>query len=199
MPTGYTSEIANGISFEKFVLRCARAFGALVEMRDESMDAPIPKKFEPSDYHTKELQKAKEKLKRCRAMTMEQAREEADKEYEKNLAAHERAIKKMETLKAKYEDMLAKVRAWVPPSKDHQELKNFMEKQIEDSISFDCNLRYYEENPPEKITGADWKKMRIENAQDNIAYHTKEQADETGRSVSRSKWVQQLRESLKKK
>ena len=36
MPTGYTHELHEGeeISFEKFVMSCARAFGALVLMRD---------------------------------------------------------------------------------------------------------------------------------------------------------------------
>jgi hypothetical protein len=32
MPTGYTSAIADGIEFKDFALRCARAFGALVEL-----------------------------------------------------------------------------------------------------------------------------------------------------------------------
>ena len=37
MPTGYTLDLYNGkdITFEEFVLKCARAFGALIDMRDE--------------------------------------------------------------------------------------------------------------------------------------------------------------------
>ena len=61
MPTGYTLELYDGkdITFEEFVLKCARAFGALINMRDEPRDAPIPERFEPSYYHLKELIKAK--------------------------------------------------------------------------------------------------------------------------------------------
>ena len=34
MPTGYTYKIGEGASFKEFVMACARAFGACVEMRD---------------------------------------------------------------------------------------------------------------------------------------------------------------------
>jgi len=35
MPTGYTNCIKDGVTFEQFVWKCARAMGALVMMRDE--------------------------------------------------------------------------------------------------------------------------------------------------------------------
>lgn len=35
MPTGYTSSIKDGISFENFVLKCARNFGACIAWRKE--------------------------------------------------------------------------------------------------------------------------------------------------------------------
>jgi hypothetical protein len=35
MPTGYTDKIKDGISFEEFVLSCARQFGACISMRDD--------------------------------------------------------------------------------------------------------------------------------------------------------------------
>lgn len=62
MPTGYTAAIADGISFTNYAMGCARAFGALIEMRDEPSDAPIPEEFKPSTYHLEELQKAQKKL-----------------------------------------------------------------------------------------------------------------------------------------
>ena len=43
---------------------CARAFGACIMMRDESVDAPIPEEFKPSTYHIEELEKAKSDLKK---------------------------------------------------------------------------------------------------------------------------------------
>ena len=62
MPTGYTATLMEkGQTFQEFIMGCARAFGALIEMRDSPNDAPIPDKFEPSDYHAKRLIESREK------------------------------------------------------------------------------------------------------------------------------------------
>ena len=58
MPTGFTCDIKDGITFERFALNCARAFGALINMRDDSLDAEIPDEIKPSDHHVKALAEA---------------------------------------------------------------------------------------------------------------------------------------------
>ena len=66
----YTYELVDKkLTFPQFAMRCARAFGALIEMRDDSMDAPIPDEFSPSDYHVKAKAKAEETLKRLRSIS----------------------------------------------------------------------------------------------------------------------------------
>lgn len=40
MPTGYTADIKDGITFRDFALRCARAFGATIMQRDEDISIP---------------------------------------------------------------------------------------------------------------------------------------------------------------
>lgn len=62
MPTGYTAAIADGIDFKTYALSCARAFGALVEMRDEPANAPIPEEFKPSSYYVTSLASAREEV-----------------------------------------------------------------------------------------------------------------------------------------
>lgn len=62
MPTGYTADLTLDTPFERFAMRCARAMGACVMMRDDPMDAPIPDKWEPDDYYRKRLEDAKAKL-----------------------------------------------------------------------------------------------------------------------------------------
>lgn len=64
MPTGYTAPIYEGkqITFPEFAMQCARAFGALIDMRDDPMDSPIPDAFVPDTYHARELVKAREQL-----------------------------------------------------------------------------------------------------------------------------------------
>ena len=73
MPTGYTAEVQKGISFDKYALNCARAFGALVSMRDEPSDKEIPEKLEPSDYHFKAKATAENNLSTLNSLSNEAA------------------------------------------------------------------------------------------------------------------------------
>lgn len=74
MPTGYTAKLHNGEeqTFPEFVMSCARAFGALITMRDDPADAEIPDEFKPSDYHVRELEKARERLSEVEGWTFDQ-------------------------------------------------------------------------------------------------------------------------------
>ncbi len=60
MPTGYTAGILDGkiTTFQQFAKQCMRAFGATIHMRDDDMDAEITPRT-PSDYYSKEIEKAK--------------------------------------------------------------------------------------------------------------------------------------------
>ena len=197
MPTGYTNKIANGISFEEFTMNCARAFGALVTMRDESSSVPIPDKFEVSDYHEKQIKENEEELARIIAMSFDERIAGAEKQYRKQMDAKEESIRKANELRQQYNDMLTKVALWIPPTPDHQELKNFMEQQIAVSIKSDCDTSYYEEKDIQLLSGAEWRKTKIERLKKDIEYHKKEHEHEFVRVDGRNKWVQKLRGSLK--
>ena len=197
MPTGYTADIENGISFKEYALKCARAFGACVEMRDDPNDAPIPEKFKVSDYHTKALAAAKRKLTEVSNLSIEDCAKRAEKEYNQRLKEHNETISKKLALKKRYEDMLAEVRAWKIPSPDHTEFARLMESQIVQSIDFDCDMKYYKENKPQKLTGTQWKREAIADAKRDIEYHTKNEKDDIERNDGRNLWIKQLRDSLK--
>lgn len=97
MPTGYTQDLADGkdVTFEQFAMKCARAFGALIEMRDEPMDAEIPKKFTTPPYYSERLERARARVTEVNSWTQQQAAAEADKahaeavEYREQRAWHE--------------------------------------------------------------------------------------------------------------
>lgn len=193
MPTGYTADIAKGISFEQYALSCARAFGALVMMRDEPSDAPIPEAFTPSDYHATALADARAKLAELQTMNGEAL-----------LAAHSAAVKADEArnaeyarekadLRAKYEAMLVQAKAYKAPSPDHEEYARFMVAQIEQSIEFDCRIY-----PREPITAdaATWLADQVQQALKSVRYHVEEHDKELARTASRNQWVSQLRQSL---
>lgn len=194
MPTGYTADIAKGISFEQFVWTCARAFGALVMMRDEPMSAPIPHEFTPSNYYAESLAKAEAEVSRLRSLTFEQAQAESAASFQRDLNAWDRRADERAALREKYEVMLASVQAWTPPTAEHQELKDFMAKQITDSIDWDCSDKY--DKPPENRLARVWLSLAIAEAERSLEYARKSHAEEVERVNERNRWLKALRESV---
>lgn len=198
MPTGYTKDIGKGISFKKYAMTCARAFGALITMRDEPFDAEIPEEFKPSPYHLEQIENTNHQLDQIEAMTSAACNAAARKDYEEAVASHEKGLTKRKQLLRNYELMLAQARRWQPPSPQHQELKKFMIDQIEKSIEFDCgNMdQYYLRNKPVLQTGEEWREARLASLRQDLEYHTEGYQKEVERCKERSEWIQQLRGSL---
>jgi len=199
MPTGYTSKIADGISFEDFIMSCARAFGALVIMRDDPLNKTIPQEFRPSDYHKNKLVEIEKELAEVKVLSSREALTKAKKEYQALLDGKEKGIRKAGELQRKYEEMLIKVKQWNPPTSDHIGLKDFMIEQITSSIKFDCGTSCYEEQQIKLLTGSEWRAKRIQLLQKAVAYHTKEHLNEVARVAGRNDWIKKLRESLSRR
>lgn len=196
MPSCYTAAIADGIDFEQFVMRCARAMGACILMRDAPLDAPIPERFEPSDYHSRKLAEAKDALTKLRTMSPEEAEAAAGEVFEKAASETAEALERHRALRAKYEAMLFQVKAWAPPTSDHEGFKSFMVKQLKEAIHFDCSEDYYADRTPTRQSGEEWRATRIAQALHDIDYHTREHAEEVSRTESRNVWISALRASL---
>ena len=197
MSTGYTAVIGEkeDVSFREFALKCSRAFGALVEMRDEPMDAPIPSEFKPSSYHKDEFAKACKAFYGSMGMRNDEAERLANKDYVSQLESHAEYVEKNRALSVKYGGMLAKVAKWQSPSSDHDNYRDFMISQSEESLQHDCG---YEHEAPKKLTGAEYRSNLVERAKRDMGYHKKEFASEVKRAKERAKWVQDLVSSLPK-
>jgi hypothetical protein len=198
MPTGYTAQIKDGITFKQFIMSCARAFGACVEMREEPADAPIPESFSTPSYHQERMDEAKKELALISNISIETAIIEANDAYNKELTRIKKAILESEELEVKYCHMLKQVHAWSPPSPEHVGLKDFMIEQIESSIKHDLMKDYYEKRLCEIkcSSGAQWKKTMIESKVRDIEYYAKEHEEEKSRVESRNSWIKALRKSL---
>lgn len=198
MPTGYTAPIADGITFKQYAMSCARAFGALIEMRDEPADAEIPESFKASTYHAERIEKDRAELAELLALDHEDATKKAEQAHEKSVAYHTEAIQKQNALRAKYEAMLADVEAYQSPSPDHDNFKEFMAKQIKESIEFDCGGDYHERAIANAVplSGPAWIASEKKRLEVSIEYHLKHQADDEERTRQRNEWVRKLRESL---
>lgn len=193
MPSAYTQALHDGEqSFAEFALDCSRAFGALIDLKDEP-EAPIPDEFRPSDYHERELAAAMARLRIVSTWTEESATFEADRAYERELSAHVREREQRVAIRARYEDMLRDARAWQPPTEEHVELSKFMIQQLESSIDFDCSpLR----DEPARLSGLEYKAQRESEASRDVAYHAKCWKEDIERAQGRTQWLRALRKSL---
>ena len=193
MPTGYTADIGKGIDFRTFIWTCARAFGALVLMRDDPMTAPIPEEFTPSDYHLKKMEAARAEIAKFEGMSEAVAGAEAKEAFERQERWNAEQKQEKADLKAKYLAMLEQAQAWTPPTPDHQSLKEFMVQQITDSIKFDCGEF---DSPGKLLLPEEFRSTGLFLARQNLAYHEREHQNEIARCNERNAWIKALRESV---
>lgn len=192
MPTGYTAKVYDGTetSFRDLAMRCARGMGALIHMRDEPMDAPIPGTIEPDPYHTEELERLGERLKKLRGLTIEEAAKEAANEHAEDVARYERKMSEMVDLKNRYDRFLDKAHSW---SGAPSGIKEFVISQLEDSKRFDCTSP---QRPKPLKSGEEWLTGEIEEAERDFSRHLEARESEYRRAEKRNEWLRQLRASL---
>lgn len=197
MPTGLTWDLKPDSTLNEFAWRCARQFGALVTMRDEPDNAPIPLKFEPGWYYTQSLKEAEERLRELEKMSVGQAAREAEKEYRMDQASAEEMLASAARQRAIYESMLEKVRAWQPPTPGHEGLKKLMVRELEESIDFDGSTKYAEslKAKPEK-DGRMWLLDAVARARSAVESAKESVAGEAERAAERTAWVQALAKSV---
>lgn len=195
MPTGYTADLNEGkqVTFQEFTMKCARAFGALVEMRDEPFDATIPDEFRPSNYHLDAIETAKKRLAEVKKWSNARAEREAKKAFDDEVRSSKKYGEKNEKTGRAYISMLKQAGKWVPPTKDHEGLKSFMIEQLAESVEFDC---LHTPTMPQRLSGKQYRTQLLKSEHRDVAYHTKEHAKEVQRARERSEWVRTLRHSL---
>lgn len=200
MPTSYNAVIPEGATFEQFALRCARAFGYLIDMRDEPMDAPIPETFTPSTYYTNSVKWAEERLAALESLTLEEAQRNADNEKVGQLAECARAQAKEQREQDAYKAMLAQVLAWDPPTSEHVALKTFMREQIEMALRDPLESGYWAERRANLEAtvpdGATWLAERITFAREQVVDARARRQKEVESLAATNAWVRQLRDSL---
>lgn len=196
-PTGYTAELCeHDISFERFVWTCARAFGALITMRDDPLDAPIPDRLEPSGYHAKAMLDAQATIDRVTAMTDAECDEQAQADYQAAATKHLEYNMKIEAISGRLREMRAKVRVWQPPTQDHVGLKELMIEQLDNTIRYDGTPGTYYGDQVVLRTGKEWREAQIKEATKSLVYNGRENQAELERTRERNQWIADLRSSL---
>lgn len=197
MATGYTAPVQSGEvdTLEAFALRCARAFGALVMMRDDPMDAPIPERIDfDTSFHDKELAAAEARLAELATMSPHERERAADLAHSAELDRWERRVSADELTHHRYSTMLAKVEAWAVPD-DLAKLRSFMIEQLVSSMEFDC--AFLNDPPPKPLAADEWHAAEVTKATWSRDYHTEQRAKAAARAADATRWLDQLRASVK--
>lgn len=190
MPTGYTSDIYDGkdISLKEFTLTCAKAFGAFMHMKEYTLNEKIVMP-EPSNYHINRINELKKELLELDSVVIN-----IEHDYFIALQEYNKKIKKNTELIKKYDDMISKVKNWIPPTETHQSLKKFMLQQLVDSKDFDTyNLSMPKKD--ERDESAIKEEMRLDILK-QIDYHEKKHSEEVKRVENNIKWINDLLDSL---
>lgn len=194
MPTGYTYNVVDGklTEFPAFAMQCARAFGALITMRDDDADAPIPDEIKPNcSYHDERLASSKLELRKVQAMTNAEAAAAAETSHAEALKHRADYLAQQNLEAERLNAMLAKVRAWHPPTPDHTRMKDFMIEQL--TISMPGT---YAPAIPELLDGPTWRQRQIDKLSNDVVRYQTEINKEIERAAGRTEWLKKLRASL---
>lgn len=194
MTTAYTAilEEKQGVTFNEFAWRCARAFGALLCLRDSGLDVPIPEKIVPDETYEQNITVLKESIRRLEQMSDDVAEVEAKKDHESWVASGD-AIRATDAEKKRvHEAMLARVEAWVPPTPAHEGLKDFMRQQIADGLP----AFSYEWPKRERLSGNAWRAERIGEIKRQLAAAEQDWRRACQRADEANAWLRALRSSV---
>ena len=219
MPTGYTAKLCDGEqTFKDFAMQCARAFGPLVEMREDpseswqatyschpnscpyisSIDAPIPEKTKRSSYYDEALSKTVAEYDRLKTMLPGKALAYGKACFNERIKRLQGRLEKSQSTRDRILKMIAQVEAWPVPTDEHNPLKAFMLEQLTTTLENDGDTDYYEKEiaKAKTLNPLDYYQAFLSSAARDIARYKQEAQKEMELNASRNAWLKALRQSL---
>ncbi len=189
MATGYTYPVVDGeiTKLNEFVWSCARAF-----FYQDSMPASL--EAQPSPHHQEEMVKARVRLIEALILTENQAEKMAREEYTTQLQEEAEYIRNETIRNDRIQKMLDQVNAWIPPSNDHDGLKDFMIQQLTTSL----RDTWKGTTKLKLLSGAEFMAEKIKSAQWDVDYHTKHWREDRERAANVTRWLQALNQSVER-
>ena len=206
MPTGYTAGIIDGkiTTFEQFATQCTRAFGATSHMRENPLDSPYEPRT-PSEYYVNSLQSQREKLEETKTMTDEAIVQDFENLLNDSLKYHERELEKTKVNLGRLNSIMESAKSWVPPTEDHEGVRDYMIDQLEITIKADGDPSYHvnkivqaKKELEEGIDPKVYREERIKEIEDRISYYEGEVQKELERCKQSNDWMDKFLESIKK-
>ena len=206
MPTGYTAGIIDGkiTTFEQFATQCSRAFGATMHMRDNPLDSPYEPRT-PSQYYVNSLQSQREKLEEMKTMTDEAIVQDFENLLNDSLKYHERELEKTKVNLGRLNSIMESAKSWVPPTEDHEGVRDYMIDQLEITIKADGDPSYHvnkivqaKKELEEGIDPKVYREEKIKEIEDRISYYEGEVQKELERCKQSNDWMDKFLDSIKK-
>lgn len=204
MPSGYTSLIQNGQAktFKDFAYACTRAFGACYSLRDRSLsiDFPVlPEDDEIFDY-SKKLDEAINDFLIFDQLNEDEKHDQYILYIKSSLKFYENQLEEKKKLLSKYQFFLDKAKQFNPPTDDHIAYKDFLIQQLKETISFDCDINYYQ-NEIDRLKNLDfndWVKVKYETLNNAINTYTELNHKNKDKGKSSQEWLNCIKETLEK-
>lgn len=200
MPTAYTEVIKDGITFEQFALRFARQYPALESISGLPLDTPIPPQVGIDPCFAESVREEKENLDFLEKMSPQKLREFVKIKRGANLAELRQQVAETKANKKKAAALLKKIKAWRPPSPNHESMKLKMISSVESYMDVDWSLSRYNEliNFWTKGFNIDsYCERLLQSAREDYRLACLRQKYEIERVAGHNKWIKQLRDSLK--
>lgn len=203
MPTGYTAGILDGkiTTFPQFAKQCMRNFGALIHMRDDSMNAEYTPRT-PNGYYSEQMEKAKQKLSSIKNLKDSHILSNRKSELEESKKYHTESLDKIKADLERMNVILKDIYKWQPPTPEHFGIRDFMINQINETIKWDCNTDYHTDaltKIESDLLTMNVKQIRkevIESAKKDFEYYSSEYAKEVERCNKSNIWVEDFIKSL---
>ena len=191
MPTGYTAILDENpdATFEQFALRCARAFGALITMRDDPLDAEIPEVIEPDYSYLDRLNDEIENLRWLSCMSYAERIAYGEEEIAKRKQEIEADTAKTRRQIAAYDKMAEAVEAWQPPS-ELESFREFMLSQLQTGRPFEAEY-------DKRLNSLEVWEDDVLTSMKVIKRYRDSWAEEQRRADESTAWLKALRDALK--
>lgn len=197
MTTGYTYIIEDGCTFGQFVWRCARAFGPLAHMRENTLEA-VPDLEVKADvnFYDEQIAHVEKALANLEGMSDEELRSAAQADHDQAHTHLLACIAKEDKLRERYAQMREQVEAWSVPTERHERLKSFMLEQIDMCIP-DADSFYKRELQRLKVEpwGA-WAHRNKVSLLKSLKRYRESRAEAIDAAAKATAWLKALNESV---
>ena len=180
MSLGHTAKVRSGEitdlrDYALLSLRAWRSAEGAVEIDYDVVGA----EEQPNPYYARKLEEAQSRLASLKAMKAEEAALHARETHEKAHNAWSEWTREKKARRKRTEDMLKKLKAWKPPTRDFTELKDFMREELETALAHEA----LDTDPPKPSRAAARKHIAqaLAQAERDVAYYQRKVDEEESR------------------